>query len=76
MQEASIHSSLNVLSSFGKVLAYHADWADGYVRRGGDLRSTGIDSDEIKEVIEGMRSIIEVYTVDEENGGREGQGDL
>lgn len=76
MQEASIHSSLNVFSSFGKVLACHADWADGYVRRGGDLRSAGVDSDEIKEVIEGMRAIIEAYTIGEENGGSEGQGDL
>jgi hypothetical protein len=76
IQEASVHSSLNVQSSFGKVLACHADWADSYVRRGGDLRSAGIDSDEIKEVIEGMRAIIEAYTVDVEDGGSEGQSDL
>ena len=66
VQEASVFSSLTVESSFRKVLACHADWAEGYVRRGGDLRRTGMESDETREVIEGIRSVIEAYTVGEE----------
>lgn len=72
LDEANVYTSLNVPRSFRKVLTSHADWAEGYVRRGGDLRSAGIESDEAQEVIEGLRAIIERYTVDEEAGS----GDL
>lgn len=74
LAEANVYSSLNVLGAFGKVLGRHADWAEGYVRRGGDLRSAGIESDEAQEAIEGMRAIIEAYREDESEAA--GSGDL
>ena len=66
---SNVYSSINVRSAFVKVIGCHSDWAEGYVRRGGDLRSAGIEIDEAQEVIEGMRAMREVYTIGQEVGG-------
>ena len=57
----AIYSTLKVQRSFGRVLEAHRTWCEGYMRRGGDISSTGMEMDEIKEVLEELRVIETAY---------------
>ncbi|CCA66495.1 related to MtDNA inheritance protein Dml1-Laccaria bicolor [Serendipita indica DSM 11827] len=61
LNSVPIYSTLEVRKSFGRVLAAHTTWCDEYIRRKGDIGSTGLELDEMKVVLEELRAVEEVY---------------
>jgi hypothetical protein len=74
-ESVAVFSRFAGKQAFGEVLRQHISWSANYIDRGGDLRGTGMQKEELKEVIEELKLVAEAYTLDaydEEVGQNDG----
>ncbi|PVG00092.1 hypothetical protein CPB86DRAFT_782944 [Serendipita vermifera] len=64
LDSVAVFSRFAGKQAFGEVLRRHINWSANYIDRGGDLRGTGMQKEELKEVIEELRSMTEAYSLD------------
>lgn len=63
VESVSTFSVLETRAAFGRILERHASWCEHSLRKGQNTNMDGsaLDADELKEVVEGLRSTAELY---------------
>ena len=63
MESVSTFSVLETRAAFGRILEKHASWCEHSLRKGWNMAGAGpeLDADELKEVVEGLRTTAELY---------------
>jgi hypothetical protein len=61
VESASTFSVLETRAAFGRILERHASWCEHSLRKGWNVIGPALDADELKEVVEGLRTMAELY---------------